>query len=176
MEGTGKMRKVSFSAVIRKEGINPYVDPPLGTGAKLGREGGVIPVEVLLDSKPFHANLMPLGAKRTKALSGTHHRLYLHGVIRKAVGKEVGDRVRVVLKLDTKLRVEPMNPALQRKFGKDSKSKRVFEGLSPSHQKELNRYLNHLKSPEALQRNVDKVMGYLRKSQATWFGKKKPAV
>jgi hypothetical protein len=116
---------------------------------------------------------MPLGLKRTKGAPGTHHRLYLHGLMRKAVGKDVGDRIGVVLQLDLKPPVVPMNPALANELKKDPKAKVVFAGLSPSHQKELNRYLNHLKSSEALQRNVDKVMGYLRKSQARWFGKKK---
>ena len=168
------MRKVSFSAVIRKEGINPYVDPPLGTGVKLGKAKGVIPVTVSLDGKAFRANLMPLGAKRTKAAPGRHHRLYLHGVMRKTIGKDLGNRVKVELMLDAKPPVVPMNPALAGKLRKDPKARKVFEGLSPSHQKELKRYLNHLKSPEALQRNVDKVMRYLRQSRVTWFGKKKP--
>jgi hypothetical protein len=163
---------VRFLAVIRIEGINPYVDPPLGTGEKLGGRG-VVPVKVSLDGKPFHANLMPLGAKRTKAAPGKHHRLYLHGVMRKAIGKDVGDRVKVELAFNAKPRLEPMNPALARKLRKDAKARRVFEGFSPSHRKELNRYLNHLKSKEALERNVDKVMRYLRQSRATWFGKKK---
>lgn len=165
-------RKISFSAVIRKEGINPYVDPPLGTGDKLGKKG-VVPVKVLLDGQSFKANLMPLGAKRTKAAAGKHHRLYLHGHMRKAIGKDVGHKVRVELTFDPNPRVEPMNPALVRKLRADAKAKKVFRGLSPSHQKELNRYLNHIKGPEALKRNIDKVMRYLRQSRATWFGKKK---
>jgi len=72
------MKKILFQAVIRKEGINPYVDPPLGTGEKLGK-WGVVPVKFLLDGRPFRANLMPLGPKRTQAAPGQHHRLYLHG-------------------------------------------------------------------------------------------------
>jgi hypothetical protein len=167
------LKKVSFSALIQKEGINPYVDPPLGTGVKLGGKRGVIPVKVWLDSRAFRANLMPLRPKRTQAAPGIHHRLYLHGIMRKAVGKDVGHRIRVVLQLDLKPPVVPVNPALAGELKKDPKAKRIFEGLSPSHQKELKRYLNHLKSAEALKRNIDKVMGYLRKSQATWFGKKK---
>lgn len=169
------MKRISFSSVIQKEGINPYVDPPLGTAAKL-RKKGVVPVKVRLDGQFFRANLMPLGAKRTKAAPGRHHRLYLHGVMRKTIGKDKGDRVRVELTLDTKPRVEPMNPALVKQLNKDRNAKAVFEGLSPSHQKELNRYLNHLKGGEALQRNVDKVMKYLRKPGASWFGKKIPKI
>jgi hypothetical protein len=167
------LKKVSFSALVQKEGINPYVDPPLGTGAKLDGKKGVIPVKVWLDSHPFRANLMPLGPKRTRAAPGIHHRLYLHGIMRKSVGKDVGDRISVVLELDLRPPAVPMNPRLAGELKKDPQAKAVFESLSPSHQKELKRYLNQLKSPEALQRNIDKVMGYLRKSQAAWFGKKK---
>lgn len=173
MERKAKVKTVSFAATILKEGINPYVDPPLGTGRRLGRDGGVIPVKVRLDGKSFLANLMPLGAKRTKAKTGEHHRLYLHGIMRKAIGKDVGHEVKVALTLDTKPRVEPMNPGLAQRFKKDPAAMAVFEKLSPSHQKELNRYLNHLKTPETLQKNADKVMKYLRNKKATWFGKKK---
>jgi hypothetical protein len=167
------MKKVSFQAHIRKEGINPYVDPPLGTAQMLGYVGGVVPVRVLLEGKPFKANLMPLGVKRTKAKPGTHHRLYLHGLMRKTVGKDFGDRVKVVLAADKSSRAEPMNPALAKVLKKSPKAKAAFARFSPSHQKELKRYLNHLKSPEALNRNISKIMNYLLKPRATWFGKKK---
>jgi hypothetical protein len=167
------MKKVSFQSLIKKEGINPYVDPPLGTAQKLGYVGGVVPVRILLEGKPFKANLMPLGAKRTKAKPGTHHRLYLHGIMRKSVGKDLGDRVKVVLAVDKASRAEPMNPALTKVLKKNAKARAAFEKFRTSHRKELNRYLNHLKSPEALNRNLVKVMDYLTKPKATWFGKEK---
>lgn len=175
MERKKKLKAVSFSAVIRKEGINPYVDPPLGTGAALGRKGGVIPVKVWLDPStssgrvgmPFLAHLMPLGPKRTKAAPGTHHRLYLNGLMRKAIGKDEGDRVKAVLELDLKPRVEPMPPALAAALKKSPQAKAVFKDLSPSRQKEILRYLNHLKTPEALQRTLHEVLVYLRNPAAT---------
>jgi hypothetical protein len=173
------MKKVGFSATIRKEGINPYVDPPLGTAAALAKKKGVVPVKVWLDPdenpglRPFRANLMPLGAKRTKAEPGEHHRLYLHGVMRKAVGKDTGHRIQVILEWDRKSRTEPMNRALGKAFRKGHKAMEVFGSLSPSHRKEINRYLNQLKSQEALQRNLAKVLDYLTNPEATWFGKKK---
>lgn len=167
MERKNKLKVVSFSAVIRKEGINPYVDPPLGTGAALGRKGGVIPVKVWLEDRPFQAHLMPLGPKRTKAAPGTHHRLYLNGLMRKAIGKDEGDRVKAVLELDLKPRVEPMPPALAAALKKSPQAKAVFQDLSPSRQKEILRYLNHLKTPEALQRTLHEVLAYLRNPAAT---------
>lgn len=174
MESEVRRGLISFTAIIRKEGINPYVDPPLGSGKTLGVERGMVPVNVSLDGKNFHANLVQLGPKRTKAAPGLHHRLYLHGVMRRSIGKDVGDRVKVKISFNSRPPVVPMNKALALKLQRDVKAGNSFKGLSPSHQKELNRYLNHLKSHDALQRNVDKVMRYLRQSQATWFGKKKP--
>jgi len=171
MEKPGKMKKVSFKSVIQKEGINPYVDPPLGAGEKLGKKG-VVPVKVWLDGKAFRANLMPLGSKRTQAKPGQHHRLYLHGIMRKAIGKDVGDEAQVELMLDVQPRIEPMNPALAQRFKKNRNAKAAFGKLSSSRQKELNRYLNHLKGTEALQRNVQKVMKFLCQPGTTWFGKK----
>ena len=167
------MKKVVFKSLIKKEGINPYVDPPLGTAQTLGYVGGVVPVRVLLEGKPFKANLMPLGAKRTKAKPGTHHRLYLHGHMRKTVGKDLGDPVKVVLAVDKSSRVEPMNPALAKVLKKSPKAKAAFAQFNASHQKELNRYLNRLKNPESLNRNVSKITNYLLTPRATWFGKKK---
>ncbi len=174
MERKRKIKTVSFPAAIRKEGINPYIDPPLGTGAALGRKGGVIPVKVWLDPSaspgrcggPFRAHLMPLGPGRTRAAPGTHHRLYLNGVMRKAVGKDVGDRVRVVLELDLKPRTEPLPPVLARAFRKDARARGTFETLRPSRRKELLRYLNQLKTPEAFERVLGKVLSYLRNPAA----------
>lgn len=134
---------------------------------------GVIPVKVWLADQPFQANLMPLGIKRSRTVPGEHHRLYLHGLMRKTLGKDVGDRIKVVLALATQDRTEPMNLTLAQALKKSAKGKTVFEKFSPSHQKELNRYLNRLKSEEALDRNLVKVMDYLTKPKSTWFGKKK---
>lgn len=159
-----------FSTVIRQEGVNPYVDPPPGTGRRLGRKG-VVPVRVLLDGRPFLANLMPLGAGRTNAKPGTRHRLYLNGLMRRKIGKETGQRVSVVVRVDRRPRIEPMNPALARRLRADAKARRVFAGMRPSRRKELNRYLNRLKSPAALRRNVDKVHRFLTRPRATWFGR-----
>jgi len=46
-----------------------------------------------------------------------------------------------------------------------------WKNLIPSCRKEVNRYLNRLKSDEALQRNLDRVMKYLE-GRGDWFKSK----
>lgn len=164
-----KPSTVCFSAVILKEGVNPYVDTPIGAGKVLGAKG-TIPVVAQLDGKNFKANLVPLGLKRGFA-SGSHHRLYLNAIMRTGIGKETGDKIRVFLTVDRAVRTTPMVPVLAQALKKDATAKKVFDKLSPSHRKELLRYLGFLKSKEALQRNVKKVMKHLRDPKVTWFGK-----
>ncbi len=164
------MKKVTFSAVIRKEKINPYVDVPVHLGKRWDRKG-TVPVQALIGGKIFKANLMPLGRQRGFE-PGQVHRLYLNLPMRQAAGKDVDDRIRVIVTLDTRPRVTPMVPALARELRKDPSARKVFEKLSPSHQKELLRYLGFLKGEEALKRNVEKVMRHLKDPKTTWFGKK----
>jgi uncharacterized protein YdeI (YjbR/CyaY-like superfamily) len=46
---------------------------------------------------------------------------------------------------------------------KNEKAKAAFERLPPSHQKEILDYLNFLKKPETLTRNIQKVLESLLK-------------
>ena len=46
---------------------------------------------------------------------------------------------------------------------KNEKAKAAFERLPPSHQKEILDYLNFLKKPETLTRNIEKVIESLLK-------------
>jgi hypothetical protein len=160
------LKSVSFEAEILLEGINPYVDAPLDTG-KMWRRKGNIPVRIELDGERFLATLVPLGSKRTPLGPGRLHRLYLNGVMRTKVGKDVGDRVQVSLSMDNRVRRVPMVPALAREFRKDLKAKAAFEQLAPSRRKEVLRYLGSLKSDEAVERNVLKVMRTLRSPRSS---------
>jgi uncharacterized protein YdeI (YjbR/CyaY-like superfamily) len=51
-----------------------------------------------------------------------------------------------------------MPPAFAAALKDNEKGKAVFESLSPSHQKEILAYLNYLKKPETLERNIKKVI------------------
>jgi hypothetical protein len=146
----------SFRALIELLGINPYVALPRAhlkvLFAAAGRETGAIPVRVELAGTSFRQHLVKY--------QGTW-RLYLNTPMRRAAGKDVGERIALTVEFDPAPRVEPMPPALRRALAVNANAKLAFDVLSPSRKKEIQRYLNGVKTPVTLARNVDKVIAYL---------------
>jgi hypothetical protein len=146
----------SFSSKIFKLGINPCVNVPDKIVNELlqesGKPKGPIPVRGKLNGKEFVQTVVRYqGAWR----------LYLNTQMRLDAGIEVGDEARLELEFDPEPRVVPMHPELARALAKNREAKLAFEKLRPSHQKEILRYLNSLKSAESAARNVDKVIRQL---------------
>jgi hypothetical protein len=151
-----------FTQTISIVGVNPYVTVPLKIAKTFGKKG-FVPVKIKVNGHPFLANLVPVGEGR--------HRLYLHGIMRKKVLAQVGDKVTIELTYDPKLRVEPMSKSLAKMLKTSPPGYRNWKNLSPSRRKEVNRYLNRLKSDEVLKRNIDRVMKYLE-GRGDWFKSK----
>lgn len=151
-----------FSAVIvliraaGPEAINPCVVVPASIVVALRAESGKnqsLPVRATVQGKPFRANVMRyLGAWR----------LYLNGTIRKATGVDTGDRVSVTLGHDPTPRREKVPKVFAAALARDAKARKAFQALVPSRQKELLRYLNNLKREESVQRNLSKMLRYLK--------------
>lgn len=147
----------SFSARMRKIGVNPYVHVPddvlQGLFKRAGTSKGPVPVRGRLNGKPFRQTVVKFrGAWR----------LYLNTQMRKDAGIDVGDDARVQLTFDTRPRIVPMHPRFSSALSRDPKAKTAFGRLAPSHQKEILRYLYSLKTEESLVRNIDKVVRRLR--------------
>jgi len=106
--------------------------------------------------EPWHINMMPVG-------NGDFY-LYLHGDVRKASHTKVGDTVTVDIQFDTEYRNGPIHamPAwFQTALSKNQTAKENWENLIPSRQKEVLRYFSWLKSQEAIDRNLEKVIQVL---------------
>jgi len=148
--------KKRFSATIFKHGINPCVDVPQEVSQAFGIRGN-IPVLGTLNGQPFRATLVPLG--------GGHHRLYINGEMRKAARVDTGDEVTITVDLDPQpqARAPAIPPALTQALESNPEAKAAFEALTPSRRKEILAYLNYLKRPDSVQRNVDKVIALLMK-------------
>jgi hypothetical protein len=149
-----------FTPIISIIGINPYVTVPVKI-AKAFQKKGFIPVKIKVNGHPFLANLVPV--------RGGRHRLYLHGLMRKKAMAQTGDRVVIELAYDPKLRVEPMSRPLEGILKSHPAARNNWENLSPSRRKEINRYLNRLKSDAAVRRNLARVMKCLE-GRGDWFG------
>ncbi len=139
----------AFSAKVYKYGINPCVDAPLRVSRAFGKRG-YVPVTGTLNGEQLLATLCPMG--------GGRHRLYLNGEMRKRANVGAGDRVRLVLALDTQPRTLPMPGELREAFRRNPAAKRAFARLRRSDRNDILAYLNSLRRPETVRRNVEKVM------------------
>jgi uncharacterized protein YdeI (YjbR/CyaY-like superfamily) len=81
----------------------------------------------------------------------------------KGSGAEVGDKVTFNIEQTTATRKDETMPADLRRTLVSAKLISTFEQLTPSRQKEILRYLNYLKTPQAKKRNIDKVLSFLKR-------------
>jgi hypothetical protein len=139
----------SFSAKILKIGINPCVLLPDDIlnylFKKAGKEKGHIPIYIMVNKQKFIQHLVKYSAK---------WRLYLNTPMRKAAAKDVGDIITIKIDYDDQERITPMHPKFQEALNKNIQAKDVFDKLPPSRRKEIQRYLNNLKTEESLNKNI----------------------
>jgi hypothetical protein len=162
---------VNYPAVVKIRGINPYVDVS-ARRAGLIRSNWRKPMPVLVRINgepartPWRINMMPAG-------NGSFY-LYLHDSVRKASGTRVGDRVMVELEFDRDYRSGPQHP-MPRWFSAalrtDPEAKANWRRLTPSRKKEVLRYFAGLKSDEARQRNLARVMMVLSGSPGRFMAR-----
>ena len=154
------MTTLSFTAVIKIRGVNPFilVSAARANAIKPGWRKP-LPVLVRINGKPAKAwriNMMPVG-------DGSFY-LYLHGDVRKASGPVVGDRVRVEIDFDPSYRNGPQHPMpawFRKALAGNPQAMKNWKALIPSRKKEMLRYLSRLNSSEARARNLAKALHVL---------------
>jgi hypothetical protein len=159
---------ISFKARIYIIGVNPYVILPSAVLKKLfaaaGKDKGPIPVQGKLNGHPFTQTLVKYSGK---------WRLYLNTPMRKAAGIDVGDTGQFEIDYDPRPRTIEMHPKLKVALKQNKEAKAVFDKISPSLQKEIIRYINHLKNEETVDKNVVKAIDFLL-SKERFIGRDKP--
>jgi Bacteriocin-protection, YdeI or OmpD-Associated/Domain of unknown function (DUF1905) len=160
--------KNSFNAKIQIIGVNPYVLLPAAVLKIIFREAkkdkGPIPVKGNIEGHPYIQTLVKYSGK---------WRLYVNGHMLKASKKKVGDKVNITVEYDVKERKSAIHPKLAKALKENSEAKKIFDSLSASRQKEIIRYINHLKSEEAVNRNVVRAINFLM-SRDRFAGRDKP--
>lgn len=149
--------KFSFTEKIYKVGINPCVDVPLAITAKMTAKKGYIPIKGKIQSHSFTQTLVPV--------KNAPYRLYVNGLMLKGANVQLGDTVKFIIEQDpAPLTADkiPM-PAILKKQLAEKKLQAAFKELTPYRQKEMLRYLNYLKTEDALLRNVEKIIKQLQK-------------
>jgi len=158
----------SFSAKILKIGINPYVLLPDDIlnylFKKAGKDKGHIPVYIIVNRQKFIQHLVKYSGK---------WRLYLNTPMRKAALKDVGDIIAVKIDYDAQERTTPMNTKFQEALNKNIQAKEAFDKLPPSRRKEIQRYLNNLKTEESLDKNIQRAINSLV-GKESFIGRQNP--
>ena len=135
-------------------GINPCVKVPRAITSKMTPSKGYIPIKGTIVNYPFEQTLVPV--------KKSPYRLYVNGIMLKGSAAKVGDTVKFSIAQTTAKRKDvTMLPELKRKLA-SAKLSSAFDMLTPSRQKEILRYLNYLKTKEARDRNIKKVLDALR--------------
>jgi len=153
--------KFSFSAKIYKVGINPCVEVPLSITSKMTATKGYIPVKGKIKGHSFTQTLCPV--------KNAPYRLYVNGPMLKGSGTKLGDTVKFTVEQNdvAKTAYEFKMPAEFKKQLTTHKLIKSFAALTSYRQKEILRYLNGLKSNEALLRNIDKIIAGLHANSKT---------
>ena len=154
-----------FAGCIEIIGINPYVRVSAARARAIKPDWKrPLPVLVRINGepakKPWRINMMPMG-------NGDFY-LYLHGSVRTASSTKVGDRVQVEVEFDAAYRggPAPMPAWFRAPLTKNVKAMRAWKALTPSRQKEMLRYLLNLKSAEARDRNIRRMLEQLSRDRA----------
>ena len=146
----------SFKAVLDIIGINPFVFVPdkiLQAVLKQARkEKPPIPVKGTVNDVPYQQTLVRYAG---------HWRLYINLQMLPNATKRIGETLAITIAYDDADRSTPFHPKLKVALKKNKPAMEVFNTLSPSHQKEINRYLNQLKTEESIERNINRALGYL---------------
>lgn len=147
-----------FKARIYKVGINPCVEVPRSVTEKMKPVKGYIRVTVKINGNAFTQTLVPV--------KDAPYRLYVNMPMLKGANVTVGDVATFTLtQSHSRKKDYSMHPALLTAL-KSNKLTSAFNELTPSRQKDILKYLGSLKTQATLLKNINKVIGQLRKIQS----------
>jgi uncharacterized protein DUF1905/bacteriocin resistance YdeI/OmpD-like protein len=141
-------------------GVNPCVKVPQKICDKLIATKGYIPIKGTIEDHFFQQTLCPVKSEG--------YRLYVNGPMLKGSQLKVGDTAHFLIEQDSLERNKnhPMPKGFKQTLEQHGLLE-LFLQLAPSRQKEINRYLNNLKTEESLQRNIDKMIKVLKGKESS---------
>lgn len=146
----------TFSAPVEIIGINPFVFLPQeilhDIFKQAGKDKSPIPIKGTINDKPY---------RQTLVYYSGYWRLYINTSMLKNSPKKIGEIVMVTIEHDPDDRTIPMHPKLKAALQQNEKAIGVFGRLTPSLQKEILRYIHHLKNEDSIDRNVVKAISFL---------------
>jgi hypothetical protein len=146
----------TFTATLQIIGINPYVSLPqevLETVFSQSRKDkGPIPVKGTINGDPYTQTLVKYRGE---------WRLYINTRMLKDSPQRIGETLELSVMFDPVERVLEPHPKLVKALEEHQTAKEVFDNLPAYLQKEIIRYLAHLKSEKSIADNIEKAIGFL---------------
>ena len=147
---------LTFEGVLTatpRGGGGTLIPIPREVAAELGLNG-FPKIQAVIAGTPYRGSLMPMG-------DGT----FCLGVLKSiqaAAGVGVGDRITVLIELDTAPRTVEAPPDLAKALASDEKIAAAWERLSFTNQKEMARSLEEAKKPETRERRLAAAIAKLK--------------
>lgn len=158
----------TFNAILEIIVGNPFVFVPPDILNELflqaNKSKGPIPVCGTINGKAYKQTLLKYSGD---------WRLYINMKMLKDSPRRIGESIDVEIQYDPSDRSVLAHPQFVLALDNNNAAKKVFEGLSPSRQKEINRYISNLKSQESIDRNVIRAINYLL-GKGRFVGREKP--
>ena len=153
------MTQHEFVAVLKRPkgtGTWTYFDVPLDTKKAFGRVSR-IPVRGTIDMTEFRSSLLPNG-------TGGHF-MVVKSDLRSVIGKEAGEKIHAVMRLDTTPREIKVPPVILRRLRENQEARKYFEGLSYSHKKEYVEWIQGAKRTDTREIRLKKMIELLATSR-----------
>jgi hypothetical protein len=123
-----------------------YIALPFSVEEEFGTKGQV-KVKATFDGVEYRGSIANMGAG---------HMLMLRNDVRQAIGKVVGDTIRVTLQKDTEERIVEVPAELQVLFNANPKAEEFYNTLSYTNRKEYARWITSAKKQETKDRRLEK--------------------
>ena len=154
-----------FAGRIYRVGIIRFVDVPAAVSKELGRDVTNLPVCGTVEGVTLRTTLV---SRRNGC-----HRVAIHGDIRKKLRVDAGAIVEIALERDKESREPVLPPALIVSLRQSPRAQSVFKGMTSALRRQIVRNITSVKSQEALERRVGKVV---RRLDQMWQAKSRKPV
>lgn len=149
------MDPITFEAVVQAgRGGGAYVEVPFDAKETFG--SGRPKVVATFDGYPYRGSIASMGG------------CWILGIakeIRSAIGKHLGDSVRVTLSPDEAPRVVEVPAELAEALEREPEARASFEGLAYTHRKEYARWIAGAKREETRRRRLEQAIEKLRRGE-----------
>lgn len=137
-----------------------FLDFPVSASKQLGSPGRV-PVWGTMNGHPFRTSAFPTG-------DGTHQ-IAVNKALQSGADAKPGDRVRVVLQVDTEPREVKPPLDLTKALAHAPEAKRNFDALSYGHRKAYVEWILGAKKPETRARRIQQALMHLSKGKGRFY-------